>query len=116
MGTSSSLSFEEKAVETALEAIKQQITLSSAVVGGTVAFASSLKEASVQSIWEQLPWALVPFAIAIVFGVIALQSISFELKEGRLPFGSRIVRVSGIIQNLSFLWGFVALVVIVMRS
>src|SRR5262245_16225308 len=104
----------EKGLETATEAVKQQITIASAVIGGTIAFAGSLKEESMKPIWSQLPWALVAFAVVIAAGIVALQSIAYELKQGRNPYKAIVVRGSGIVQNLAFLWGFIALLVIVM--
>lgn len=105
----------EKAVDTASESIKQQITIASAVIGGTVAFASSLNEAAVVPIWRQLPWALIPLVLAVAFGVAALQCLAFELKaENPTPLSASMVRCFGVLQNIAFVVGFIALVIIVM--
>lgn len=106
----------EKAVDLASESIKQQITIAAAIIGGTIAFAGNLKEAEVQAIWHKLPPALTMFGLVVLFGVIALQSLAWELKENADPFKAFLVRYCGALQNILFVGGFVALVRIVISS
>ncbi len=54
------------------------------------------------------------FEKAIDFGVVALQTLAYQIKESSpKPLSSSGVRVFGMLQNVAFVWGFVALVVIV---
>jgi hypothetical protein len=104
---------EEKRLEVALDVIRQQIALATAIIGAVVAFADPIAKAGDGKLWRMLPWALTPLVVSIVLGVIALMGIGFHLKRPGDPLAKRGVRLSGMVQNVSFLVAMILLVTIV---
>ena len=98
------MSTAEKALETALEAVKQQITLATAVIGAALAFSDQLTTLRQQALLTLLPWAFGLLGLSVIFGIFALMAISFELRRGKSdPFGVKGVRLSGGLQNVTFM-------------
>ncbi len=94
----------DKAFETALEAVKQQITLATAVVGAALAFTDQIDALKRQAALSALPWAFGLLGSSVIFGIIALMAISYQLRGGKTdPFGVGGVRLAGACQNLSFM-------------
>lgn len=104
---------EEKRLDLAVEAVKQQITLATAIIGASLAFSSQLSGARQGRIWNLLPIAFAPLAVSIVCGVLALMSIAFYLSKQGDPLEKRSVRQLGVVQNLGFLLAIVLMVFIV---
>ena len=104
---------DEKQIDLAKEAITQQITLATALVGAVIAFADSIKDVAQGAIWVRLPLALVPLGISVVCGVLALQAIAFCVTGSGRPLSKWSVRICGIVQNVSFLLEICVLVWIV---
>ena len=98
------MSTAEKALETALEAVKQQITLATAVIGAALAFSDQLGVLQQQAVLSVLPWAFGLLGGSVIFGIFALMAISYELRRGKAdPFGVKGVRLSGGLQNVTFM-------------
>jgi hypothetical protein len=93
----------EKQLDIAVESVKQQITLASALLAAALAFANQLKDGLQTRAWSRLPWIAAPLALAIVFGVLCLMSLSYYLTRSVNPMGERGVRLLGGLQNLSFI-------------
>src|SRR5574341_23256 len=104
---------EEKRLDIALEAIKQQITLATGILGATLAFSNQLKDARQGRMWKLLPYAFTPLAVSIICGVFALMSISYHLRKEDDPLAQGNVRAAGVLQNTTFLIAIVAMVVII---
>jgi hypothetical protein len=104
---------EEKRLDLATEAIKQQITLATAIIGATVAFSGQLTGIKQGKIWNLLPLAFAPLALSIICGVLALMSIAFHLAKEGDPLGKTGVRRLGMAQNVTFLLAMVMMVFIV---
>ena len=106
----------EKRLDIALEAIKQQITLATGILGATLAFSHQLTEARQGRVWKLLPYAFTPLAVSIICGVFALMSISYHLRENHDPLTQSNVRVAGVLQNVTFLIAIVAMVIVIAIS
>jgi len=106
----------EKRLDIALEAIKQQITLATGILGATLAFSHQLTEARQGHVWKLLPYAFAPLAVSIICGVFALMSISYHLKKNDDPLAQSNVRLAGIFQNITFLIAIVGMVVVIAIS
>ena len=89
----------EKRVDIAVEAVKQQITLATAILAALLAFSEKVKPAIVGQLWL----ALAPLSLSILTGVLVLLSISFYMTPSTDPFRQVGVRVLGSVQCLSFL-------------
>lgn len=97
----------QPAVDLAVEAAKQQITLATAILGGSLAFTDQL---SSLAIWARLPWVYAPLAVSIVAGVLTIMALADSLRRGEeKPLSARSVRVGGAVQNASFMFSVVAL-------
>lgn len=106
----------EKRLEIALEAIKQQITLATGILGVTLAFSDQVTGARQGRVWSLLPYAFAPLAVSIICGVYSLMSISYHLRGEKDPLVQGGVRVAGILQNVTFLIAIVAMVVVIAKS
>jgi hypothetical protein len=104
---------EEKRLDLAVEAVKQQITLATAIIGASLAFSSQLSGVKQGKIWDLLPFAFAPLALSIICGVLALMSIAFHLSKDGDPLNKRGVRQLGMVQNLGFLLSVIIMVFIV---
>ncbi len=94
----------DRAFETALEAVKQQITLATAVVGAALAFTDQIDTLKRQAALSALPWAFGLLGGSVIFGIMALMAISYQLRRGKTdPFAVGGVRLAGASQNLSFM-------------
>jgi hypothetical protein len=100
----------EKRLDIACNAIEQQITLATALLGVALAFSDQLSAARQGRVWELLPWAFVPLAVSISSGVLALMSISYHLRDDSDPIAQRDVRIAGIVQNATFLLSIILVV------
>lgn len=98
-----------KMVDISIEAIKQQITLATVIIGALLTFVEKINAADRQN----LPFALVPLALTIVFGIVALQSIAYHIEDSSGPFNKPTVRFAGIAQNISFIVAVVGMVIII---
>jgi hypothetical protein len=99
----------EKGLDLTTEVVKQQITLSSVILGAGLAFADK-----VQVPPRDLAFGLAPFFIAIIFGVLALMAISFHLsKDQSNPIASSKVQWFGVLQNVFFVFGILALLILI---
>lgn len=96
---------EAKRTDITIEAVKQQITLASAIIGAIVALANKH-----DPIWQVLPYALAPFALSVIGGIFALLTIPFALYGEGDPFAAREVRVAGVLQAVLFCVGIVLMV------
>jgi hypothetical protein len=96
----------EKRLEIAVEAVKQQITLATAILAALLALSDKVKPTIVPQLWI----ALVPLSFSVLMGVLVLLSISFYLAPRQDPFQERGVRVLGTLQCLSFLGAVFAMV------
>lgn len=104
---------EEKRLDIALEAIKQQITLATAIIGASLAFSNQLKGASQGRIWALLPFAFAPLGLSVIAGVLTLMGIAYNLGHAGDPLASPGVRLLGVLQNAAFLLAVVLMVWIV---
>lgn len=102
---------ESKRIDITIEAVKQQITLASAIIGALVALASKH-----DPVWALLPYALAPFALSVIGGIFALLTIPFALYGDGDPFAARGVRFAGVFQAALFCVGIVLLVVVLAAS
>ena len=94
---------EEKRTDIAVEAVKQQITISAAVI----AFVATLA-GSDTALRNNIEWVIVPFLISICSGVFALLSISWGLYSDDDTFSLGMVRLFGTLQAMVFIIGLVA--------
>lgn len=99
-------------LDIALEAIKQQITLSTAIVAAMLAFSGEIAKNS-GFVWGLMLFVLVPFGACIVIGVLALMSISYHLEGEDDPLTAPLVRCFGMLQNVFFIVGVIAMIVLV---
>jgi hypothetical protein len=106
----------EKRLDIALEAVKQQIGLATAIIGVTLAFSDQLTDARQGQVWKLLPYAVAPLAVSVVCGVFTLMSIAYHLRGQADPLGHRDVRISGVSQNITFLFAVVAMVYVIAAS
>ena len=104
---------EEKRLDIAIEAVKQQITLATAIIGASLAFSNQLSGAKQGKIWNLLPIAFAPLTVSIICGVLALMSISYYLNKEGDPLSQKGVQKLGIFQNAAFLISIVLMVLIV---
>ncbi|NEP19723.1 MAG: hypothetical protein F6J97_23015 [Leptolyngbya sp. SIO4C1] len=104
---------QEKGLDLAVESVRQQITLASAIIAATLAFSDQLQDTMQGRVWTMLPYAFAPLALSIICGVLALMSISFHLCKNRDPMPQSEVRLFGVCQNLSFMLSVIGLVLIV---
>jgi hypothetical protein len=100
----------EKRTDLAIESVKQQITLATAIIGASIAFSDQLSGARGGKIWSLLPFVLTPLAISIVCGVLLLMSISFYLGTDDDPLTQKPVRGLGMAQNAAFILSIVLMV------
>jgi hypothetical protein len=107
------MDLKEKQLDFAKEAITQQITLATAVIGASLAFSDQIAKVQEGRIWELLPYSFAPLALSIVAGVLALLALSYELGKGADPFRRSGVRLLGVIQNFMFLASMVGMVIII---
>lgn len=91
---------EEKRIEIAVDAVKQQITISAAVI----AFVATLAGTG-SDLREKLAWVMVPLLISITCGVFTLLAIPWALYSDHDPFSQVIVRAFGVIQPMAFIVG-----------
>lgn len=99
----------EKRVDIAVEAVKQQITLATAILAALLALSEKIKPSIVSQLWL----ALVPLSFSILMGVLALLSISFYMAPSTDPFRQTGVRILGSLQCLSFLGSVFAMVYLI---
>jgi len=99
-----------KMVDVAVEAVKQQITLSTGVLALLLTFLDKIGPTN----RECLPWAAIPFAFTVLFGVVCLMSIAYYIDDQQGPFSKVPVLLSGIFQNLCFLFAVGTTVVIML--
>ena len=106
----------EKRLDLAVEAIKQQITLATGILGATLAFSNQVTGIRQGHVWGLLPYAFTPLAVSIICGVVALMGIAFHLRGEKDPLSQSNVRWAGMLQNVSFLIAVVAMVVVIAKS
>jgi hypothetical protein len=93
----------DKALEAGLEAVKQQITLATALIGAALAFTDQIDALKHHDVRSMLPWGFGLLGVSVISGVLVLMAISYELRGGRDPFGGKRVRLLGALQNLAFM-------------
>ncbi len=107
---------EEKQIDTAIEAIKQQITLSVILITASLTFANLIQKQT-ELLWYGLPYILIPLGLNIIFGILSIMSISYYLvDESDYVLNRRLVRIFGILQNLVFAFSVIAMVVLVVNE
>lgn len=104
---------QEKRLDLAVESVKQQITLATAVIGASLAFSGQLKGVSQGKVWDLLPIAFAPLAFSIVCGVLLLMSISFYLGTEADPLQQSTVRKLGVAQNAAFILSVILMVIVI---
>ena len=97
----------EKRLDIAMEAARQQITLSAGMIAVMVALADPDGP-----MWPALPYILAPFAISVLAGAWLFLATPMALYDENDPLAKRPVRIPGTIQILSFVVGIVAMVVV----
>ena len=106
----------EKRLEIAVEAVTQQITLATGIIGATLAFSDQVTGARQGKVWELLPYAFAPLAFSIICGVLSLMAIAFHLRASPDPLSETGVRLSGALQNLMFVIAIVGMVFVIATS
>jgi hypothetical protein len=107
---------EEKRLDIAVESVKQQITLATAIIGASLAFSGQLTEVKKGKIWALLPLAFTPLALSIICGILLLMSISFYLGTDQDPLQQKLVRRLGILQNATFIISIILMVIVIAWS
>ncbi|WP_420400610.1 hypothetical protein [Flagellimonas sp.] len=101
---------EEKQIDIALTAVKQQLTLSATIVTATFAFTELIKTEA-PDLWVVLPWILIPLGVNILCGVFVLLSIAYYVVKPSIKVLDRNdVRVFGMLQNFSFIFAIGAMI------
>lgn len=103
----------EKQLEIAVNAVEQQITLATVIIGACLALSDQLTGVKQGRVWDLLPIAFAPLAASVVFGILLLQSISFDLGKEREPFKQGLVRGFGIAQNVTFMLSVCLMLVVI---
>ena len=104
---------EEKRLDLAVESVKQQITLATAIIGASLAFSGQLTEVKKGKIWALLPFAFAPLALSIICGVLLLMSISFYLGTEQDPLQQNLVKRLGMVQNAAFILSVILMVIVI---
>lgn len=94
---------DQKRLDLATEAVKQQITLATAIIGATLAFSEKVTGAT----QDLLALVFAPLVLSVISGVLTLMSISYHLKGSGDPLSPWRVRILGVTQNLGFLLAIV---------
>ncbi len=97
----------ERKTDLTVEVIKQQIALSTVVIGAVAAFKAT------EALKGGLRGPLVALAFTVLFGVVALMCIAGSMRSQDDPTLARHVCWFGMLQNAAFLVGVIWIVIAV---